>query len=70
VTILLVYIVLAVVMLGEVSATHDGLHRVSTRLLLLLLTLALLIILDLDRTGEGAIMMSQQSLLDLRPLMH
>jgi hypothetical protein len=64
--VLLLYVVLAVVLLGEVSATRDGLHRPSTWLLLVLLTLALLIILDLDRTSEGAIMVSQQPLLDLR----
>ncbi len=62
---LVLYIVLAVVMLGEVSATRDGLHRISTWLLLVLLTLALLIILDLDRASDGAIMVSQQPLLDL-----
>jgi hypothetical protein len=66
--VLLLYILLAVIMLGEVSATRDGLHRASTWLLLALLTLALLVILDLDGTNEGAIMVSQQPLLDLRAL--
>lgn len=52
-------------MLGQVSASHGGLRRASIGLLPLLLTLALIVILDLDRTGEGSILVSQQPLADL-----
>ncbi|MDR2878136.1 MAG: hypothetical protein LBV36_08900 [Chromatiales bacterium] len=63
---LLLYIAIAVLILGEVTAAHDKKpHHFSTTLLLLLLTLALMIILDLDRTNSGAIMVSQQPMLDL-----
>jgi hypothetical protein len=64
--VLLLYITIVVVVLGQVSATRDGLHRGSTWMLLVLLTLTLVIILDLDRTGTGVIMNSQQPLTDLR----
>lgn len=67
--VLVLYVLLAVFMLGQVSASHGGLHRIPTALLLLLLTLALLLILDLDRTGEGSILVSQQPLADLRAAM-
>jgi hypothetical protein len=64
--ILLLYIAIAVLVLGEVAASHGNkLHRLSTWLLLLLLTLALMIILDLDRNDSGAIMVSQQPMTDL-----
>ena len=68
--VLLLYVALSVMVLGQVSATRDGLHRLSTWLLLLLLTLALMIILDLDRTDSGAIMVSQQPMLDLEAMLH
>ncbi len=58
-------VLLAVFMLGQVSASHRGLRRASIGLLPLLLTLALIVILDLDRTGEGSILVSQQPLADL-----
>jgi hypothetical protein len=67
--VLLLYIVIAVLILGEVSATRDGLHRVSTGMLLFLITLTLLVILDLDRTDTGAIMVSQDALTDLRTML-
>jgi hypothetical protein len=63
--VLVLYIVLSVVMLSQLAATRDAFHRASTWTLLLLLTLAFIIILDLDRNGEGAIMVSQQPLADL-----
>jgi hypothetical protein len=68
--VLLLYIALAVVVLGEVSATRGRLHRISTWALLFLLTLALMLILDLDRTDSGAIMVSQQPLLDLKETLY
>jgi hypothetical protein len=68
--VLLLYMVIAVLILGEVSATRDGLHRVSTGMLLFLITLTLLLILDLDRsTDTGAIMVSQDALTDLRTML-
>ncbi|NLI26551.1 MAG: hypothetical protein GX413_04065 [Acetobacter sp.] len=67
--VLFLYILLASLMLGEVSATYDGLHRLTTWLMLFLLTLAILIILDLDRASDGVITVSQQALMDLNEIM-
>ncbi|MGV3770010.1 MAG: hypothetical protein ACO1NM_08290 [Sphingobium phenoxybenzoativorans] len=68
-SVLMLYAMLSVVMLGYIQAACGRAHRVATTLLLVLLTLALVVILDLDRPRGGAIQVSQQPLEDLRATM-
>ncbi|QUT06532.1 hypothetical protein KFK14_03460 [Sphingobium phenoxybenzoativorans] len=68
-SVLMLYAMLSVVMLGYIQAAGGRAHRVATTLLLVLLTLALVVILDLDRPRDGAIEVSQQPLEDLRASM-
>jgi hypothetical protein len=60
---------LSATMLGYMMASSDRRHRVATMLLLLLLSLSLTMILDLDRSTEGAIQVSQKPLETLRASM-
>jgi hypothetical protein len=68
-TVLALYSVLSMVMLGYILGYGGHPHRIATTLLLVLLTLALVMILDLDRPRTGAIQVSQQPLMDLRASM-
>jgi hypothetical protein len=68
-SILLLYALLSVTMLGYIQASGGRAHRIPTALLLVLLTLAITIILDLDRPRDGAIQVSQKPLEDLRASM-
>jgi hypothetical protein len=65
-TILLLYAVLSMVLLGYILAANSRPHRIATTMLLVLLTLAVVVILDLDRPRSGSILVSQQPLEDLR----
>ncbi|HEY4030547.1 MAG TPA: hypothetical protein VGM25_09410 [Caulobacteraceae bacterium] len=67
--VLVLYSALSMVMLGYILAINGHRHEVATGLLLVLLTLAFGIILDLDRPQGGAILVSQQPLIDMRASM-
>lgn len=67
--VLVLYSALSMVMLGYILAINGHRHEVATGLLLVLLTLAFGIILDLDRPQGGAILVSQQPLIEMRASM-
>ncbi len=69
-TVLALYSLICMVMLGYIHGLNGQPHRVPTALLLILLSLAWVVILDLDRPRNGAIQVSQQPLIDLRASMH
>jgi hypothetical protein len=64
--ILLLYAFLSAVMLGYILSANGRPHRIATAMLLALMTLALIVILDLDRPRTGAILVSQQPMIDLK----
>lgn len=67
--VLMLYAALSMVMLGYILAANGRPHRIATTLLLLLLSLALTTILDIDRPRSGAILVSQQPLIEVRQAM-
>ena len=67
--VLVLYSMLSMVMLGYILAINRHRHNAATGLLLVLLTMAFGLILDLDRPNGGAILVSQQPLIDVRASM-
>jgi hypothetical protein len=63
---LLLYAALSTLMLGYTSAGRGRSHRMAMMLVPVLLALALTVILDVDQPRSGAILVSQQPLLDLK----
>lgn len=67
--VLVLYAVAAAAIVGYVMRAGGRRHRAITLILFFLLTLALALILDLDRPTSGAILVSQQPMLDARAAM-
>lgn len=67
--VLILYAVMSAAVVGYVMRAAGKRHRTVTLILFALLTLALTLILDLDRPRNGAILVSQQPMMDVRASM-
>jgi hypothetical protein len=70
VAVLILCAAMSAAIIGYVLGTTNRSHRTITSILFILLTLALLLILDLDRPWNGAVIVSQQPMVDARAAMN